>query len=374
MDSAKDQRFCELERLRSEPVAVVASKLPSPSGDVSTAAAPKSVLMLVENMSVPRDPRVWQEAVSLTRAGYRVVVLSPKGSDRDAAPFELRDGIAIHRFPLRAASAGPRDYVREFGAAFWHIARRAIALDRTYRFDVVHACNPPDLLLLAALPLKLRGARFVFDVHDLVPELYRTRFGTNGRLLLAGLHALERLSFRLADAVIATNESYRRIAIGRGGAAAEAVFVVRNGPDDDFLRPARRDDALKRGQEHLIAYVGVMGRQDGADHALRALGVLRERRDDWHAIFAGDGDALDDLRRLADDLGLTQAVEFTGFVDRESVRTILATADVCLAPEPSNPLNDVSTMIKIAEYMSMLRPVVSFDLEESRATAGEAAL
>ena len=337
-------------------------------------APTRKVLILVENLSVPTDRRVWQEAVSLTRAGSEVVVVSPQGSSRDQERFEFRDGVAIHRFPANQASGGAGGYLREFASAFWHVARLALRLDGIHRFDVVHACNPPDILLLAALPLKLRGVRFIFDVHDLVPELYRTRFGRRGRMLYLALLASEQLSFRLADAVVVTNESYHEVAIRRGRKAPDAVFVVRNGPDAVFLRPARPNPALKRGRRHLIAYVGVMSPQDGVDHALRALALTRQRRDDWRAVFAGDGHAFDDLRLLADELGLGDVVEFTGFVDRATVREILATADVCLAPEPSNPLNDVSTMIKIAEYMSMGVPVVSFDLKESRFTAGPAAV
>jgi glycosyltransferase involved in cell wall biosynthesis len=241
-------------------------------------------------------------------------------------------------------------------------------------FDVVHACNPPDLLLLAALPLKLRGARLIFDQHDLVPELYECRFGRGG-LLYRFARLAERLTFRLADVVISPNESYRRLALRRGGKRPEDVFVVRNAPETTRLHPQDGDPDLRRGRRHLLAYVGVMGPQDGLDLAVNALGHLRRLRDDWHAVFVGDGDVLEHVRGLAGSVGVADRVEFPGFLhDDAGVRRVLASADVCLAPEPKNALNDASTMIKIAEYMAMERPIVAFDLAESRVTAGRAAV
>lgn len=331
------------------------------------------VLILVENLSVPRDRRVWQESLALTGAGYEVTVVCPQGDDRDREPFEIREGVRIHRYRPAPADGSPIGYAREYGLAFWQIARLALRLARRRRFDVIHACNPPDLLLLAVLPLRLQRSRFIFDHHDLVPELYRARFGERHRLLYLAAVAVERLSFALADVVIATNESFKRVAVGRGGKRAEDVFVVRNGPDPDRFRPGAPDPSLRR-RRHLLAYVGTMGPQDGVDHALRALADLAARRRDWHAIFAGDGDALPELRRLAADLGLAGMVEFPGFLGEQEIVRLLSSADLCLAPEPRNPLNDASTLIKVAEYMAVARPVVCFDLVESRVTAGDAAI
>jgi glycosyltransferase involved in cell wall biosynthesis len=333
---------------------------------------PRRALLLVENLSLPRDKRVWPEALALAEAGYEVVAVCPR---EEQAPelFERVGPVEIHRYPLVFSDGGTLGYLREYASAFWRTARLVRRLARTRRFDVVHAANPPDLLLLAALPLKLRGTRFVFDHHDLVPELYACRFGRAGGPLYRLARAIEWLAFRVADVVISTNESYRELAIGRGGKRRQDVFVVRNAPGPR-IRPAEPDPALKRGRKHLLAYVGVLGRQDGGDLALHALARLRERRQDWHAVFAGDGDALPELRTLARRLGLDDAVEFAGWVEEEGVRRVLASADVCLAPEPRNPLNDVSTLIKVAEYMAMARPVVAFDLRESRFTAAGAAL
>jgi glycosyltransferase involved in cell wall biosynthesis len=331
------------------------------------------VLMLVENLSVPLDRRVWQESLTLRDAGLRVVVVCPRGRDRDAEAYEVRDGIEIHRYDLPTSNGGVVGYLREYVSAYRSLARLSRELAARERFDVVHAANPPDFLLLAARGLRRAGTRFVFDHHDLAPELYESRYGRRGllgRLLLL----VERLAFRQADVVIATNESYRRIAVERGGKRPEDVFVVRNGPDLARFRPQPPDPAWRRGAEHLIAYVGMMGVQDGVDNALRALHVLRARRDGWRAVFAGDGDRRPELERLSAELGLGDCIEFTGLIPQDDVIRLLATADVCLAPEPSSPLNDKSTMVKVAEYMAMARPIAAHALPETRATAGDAAV
>ena len=332
-------------------------------------------LVLVENQSVPLDRRVWPECLALREQGYAVTVICPQGGKYDDEPFELREGVEIHRYRPAFADGSTFGYLREYWTALWQTTRLVYRL-RGRRFDVVHACNPPDLLLLAALPLKLRrrGIRFVFDHHDVVPELYRCRVGTRRTLFYRVARVLEAITFRLADVVIATNESYRELAIERGGKQPEDVFVVRNAPNGG-LTPAEPDPSLRRGKPYLLGYVGFMGRQDGVDVAMHALRELAQRRRDWHAIFVGAGEMLADVRRLATELGIDDCVEFTGFIDdQERIRRVLATADVCLAPEPKNAYTDISTMIKIGEYMAMSRPVVSFELTESRVTAGDAAV
>jgi glycosyltransferase involved in cell wall biosynthesis len=332
------------------------------------------VLILVENLSVPRDKRVWPEAQTLVAAGYEVVVICPQGDELDTARFERIDGVEIHRYPARFAAGGTVGYLREYAAALWWMSRLALRAGGRRGFDVVHACNPPDLLLLAALPLKLRGARLIFDQHDLVPELYECRFGKGGFLYRVARIA-ERVTFRLADVVISPNESYRRLALQRGAKRPEDVFVVRNAPDVSRMYPRKGEPSLKRGRRHLLAYAGVMGPQDGVELAVQALAQLRRLRDDWHAVFVGDGDVFEGVRELARHVGVADRIDFTGFLhEADGVPRVLASADVCLAPEPKNPLNDASTMIKIAEYMAMGRPIVAFDLAESRFTAGSAAV
>ncbi len=273
---------------------------------------PGRALVLVENLSVPFDRRVWQECGALTRAGFAVSVICPQGRKRDREPFERREGVEIHRYPLRAATGGPAGYAREYGTALLATRRLALRLARQAPFDVVQACNPPDLLLPAVRVLRRRGAAFVFDHHDLVPELYESRFERGRDLLYRLTLAAERSTFRLADVVIATNESYRRVALERGGKRPEDVFVVRSAPDLARFAPVDPDPALRREDGHLLAYLGVMGPQDGVDHALRALALLRDRRDDWRAIFVGDGDVQPAMKELAGRLGLDDRVEFPG--------------------------------------------------------------
>ncbi|MBN0048877.1 glycosyltransferase family 4 protein [Streptomyces actuosus] len=333
----------------------------------------RRALILVENLSVPFDRRVWQECTTLRDAGWTVHVVCPRGSKRDTEPEAEIDGVRIHRYPLRAATGGPAGYLREYGSALWHTVRLARKVGRV---DVVHACNPPDLLFLPALWLKRRGARFVFDQHDLVPELYLSRFDRGKDLLYRAVCALERRTYRAADIVLATNESYRDVAVRRGGRRPEDVFVVRSAPDTDRFRPVPPEPELKRGKPHLLCYLGVMGPQDGVDYALRALAKLRDEfgRTDWHAVFVGAGDTFDAMVELSRRLGLSEQVEFTGRVPDADLVRYLSTADVCLSPDPRNPLNDVSTMNKVLEYMVMGRPIVSFDLREARVSAGDAAV
>ncbi|MFE7935905.1 glycosyltransferase family 4 protein [Streptomyces griseoincarnatus] len=333
----------------------------------------RRALILVENLSVPFDRRVWQECRTLRDVGWEVDVICPQGTKRDTEPEAVIDGVRIHRYPLRAATGGPAGYLKEYGAALWHTARLARKVGPV---DVVHACNPPDLLFLPALRLKRQGAAFVFDQHDLVPELYLSRFGRGKDLLYRGVCALERATYRAADVVLATNESYKDVAVRRGGRRPEDVFVVRSAPDTERFHPVDPEPELKHGKPHLLCYLGVMGPQDGVDYALRALAKLRDEvgRTDWHAVFVGAGDTFDSMVELSRELGLDGQVEFTGRVPDADLVRWLSTADVCLSPDPCNPLNDVSTMNKVLEYMVMGRPIVSFDLKEARVSAGEAAV
>ncbi|WP_420037293.1 glycosyltransferase family 4 protein [Streptomyces sp. cg28] len=333
----------------------------------------RRALILVENLSVPFDRRVWQECLTLRDAGWTVDVICPRGEKRDTEPEAVIDGVRIHRYPLRAATGGPAGYLREYGSALWHTARLVRKVGPVH---VVHACNPPDLLFLAARWLKRRGARFVFDQHDLVPELYLSRFGRGKDLLYRAVCALERSTYRAADIVLATNESYRDVAVHRGGKRPEDVFVVRSAPAVERFQPVPPEPELKNGKPHLLCYLGVMGPQDGVDYALRALAKLRDEfgRTDWHAVFVGSGDAFDAMVELSRSLGLDDQVRFTGRIPDADLVRYLSTADVCLSPDPHNPLNDVSTMNKVLEYMAMGRPLVSFELREARVSAGDAAV
>jgi len=245
-------------------------------------------------------------------------------------------------------------------------------------FDVIQICNPPDLLILPVLPFKLLGKVVIFDQHDLSPEIYQAQRGNNGRLgmVVKALLAFERLSYEFSDLVLVVNESCRRIAVERGGRNHEDVFIVRNGPTLENIRSAKLNPALNKGMKYLLSYVGMMGPQDGIDVLLRAVRQLRDvhRRDDFHVRIVGDGPVFAAMRQLAADLGESSTVTFTGFLDYEQVLETIASADVCLCPDPKTPLSDKCSLVKAIEYMSLGRAFVAFDLEEVHLAAGEAAI
>lgn len=332
----------------------------------------RRAVILVENESVPHDGRVWQHALSLQRVGVAVTVICPRGERDERALAEEREGIEIHRFVPRPSDGGVRGYALEYGTALRDMRRRIRRIVASQPVDVVQACNPPDVLLLAALSARRRGAALVFDHHDLVPELFLTRFGER-RLLHRATLVAERVGFALADIVISTNEFYRRIAIRRGRKRPEDVFVVRNAPNTVWSRPVDPDPALRQGATHLLAYVGMMGPQDGIDHVLHALASLARSRQDWRAVFVGEGEVLAEMKLLAARLGLTERVEFKGWLDEEDVVGVVGNADVCLAPDPPGPLNDVSSMVKVVEYMAAGRAIAAYPLPETRETAGSGA-
>lgn len=333
------------------------------------------IVILVENLSVPFDRRVWQESRALSDAGFRVTVICPAGTRRDRERDVTVEGVRILRYALRAATGGPLGYLREYSVALWHTMRLVIKLRSESPIDVIHACNPPDLFFIVGLLLRPWGARFVFDHHDLVPELLLSRFPGRAPVLHALTIVAERLTLAFADGVISTNDSYRQIAITRGKVPADRVVVVRSAPDLECFVPCDPDESLRGGKRYLLAYLGVMGPQDGVDYALRALKHLRDDlgREDVHAIFMGAGDVYENMTALSRQLGIDDFVEFPGRVSDEYVQRCLSTADICLSPDPINPLNNLSTMNKVVEYMAMGRPIVSFELAETRVSAGESA-
>ncbi len=352
-------------------------------GGLHPAAAPagsrvagkrRRVLILVENLPSPFDRRVWQEATTLRRAGYAVSIVCPTGPGCDKR-HEVLEGIHIHRYPLPLEASGAAGYAVEYGSALTRAGWLALKLFFTRGFDVVHACNPPDLFFLIGGFFKLFGKKFVFDHHDLCPELYEAKFGRRDffwRLLLR----LERLSFRTADISIATNESYRRIAIDRGGMPHERVFVVRSGPSLERMKIVPPQPALRRGRAHLVGYVGVMGRQEGVEYLLQAAQriVKTYGRSDVHFGLVGGGTSLEEMKALAKTLGVADYVTFTGRVPDAELLAMLNTADVCVNPDIANAMNDKSTMNKIMEYMALGKPIVQFDLTEGRWSARGASL
>ena len=345
---------------------------PQPWAVQPPAARGRRVLIIVENLPCPFDRRVWQEARTLNEAGYLVSIICPKGKGFEKSYEEL-EGIAIHRHRLPIEASGALGYALEY---LWALAAEfslslRVLLGRG--FDAIHACNPPDTIFLIGGFYKLFGKKFLFDHHDINPELYEAKFGRRDffhRLLCL----LERWTFRTADVAISTNESYRRIAIERGGLTPERVFVVRSGPDLSRLKIVPPDPALRNGRRYLVGYVGVMGHQEGIDLLLQALRrIVHElgRRDVQFSLVGG-GTELEAMRTLARDLGVADFVTFTGRVPDAQLLAMLNTADLCVNPDRANDMNDKSTMNKIMEYMALGKPIVQFDLTEGRVSAAEA--
>lgn len=334
-----------------------------------------AVCIVVENLPVPVDRRVWREACALRDAGYMVSVICPKGKDSYAASYAILDGIHIYRHRMWEGSS-PIGYLVEYALALVAEFFLALKVFARTRFRILQGCNPPDNIFLIGLFFKLFGVRFIFDHHDLGPELFETKFGEGRGLYHALIRFAERCSFKAAKVSIATNESFRDVAVQRGGKRPDQVFVVRNCPDlTRFRRGPGRPD-IKLGKPLLVAYVGFMGVQDGLPLLLEAIEhiILHDNRKDTHFILVGEGSVLSGLRARVAQRSLEPFVTFTGQVPHEEVATYLSSADIGVAPDPKNPLNDNSTMIKILEYMAFGLPVVLFDLKEGRRIAGPAAL
>jgi len=341
---------------------------------MASAGKPRRVLIIVENLPSPFDRRVWQEATTLHEAGYEVSIICPTGKGYEEK-YEVIDGVHIHRHNLPMEAEGALGYLLEYSAAlFWEfvLAWRVLL---TRGFDAIHACNPPDNIFLIGGFFKLFGKKFLFDHHDINPELYEAKFGRRDFFYKVML-AWERWTFRVADVSIATNESYKRIAIERGGMPEDRVYVVRSGPKLDRLRIMPSLESLKHGRRYLIGYVGVMGKQEGIDYLLRAAQhmVFELGRKDVHFGLVGGGTSLEEMKDYARELGVADYVTFTGRVPDQEMLEMLNTADICVNPDVANEMNDKSTMNKIMEYMALEKPIVQFDLTEGRHSAQEASL
>ena len=336
--------------------------------------AGRHVLMIVENLPVPFDRRVWIEARTLAAAGAKVSVICPIAKGFEARR-ETIEGIDIYRHPLAHEASGALGYILEYGCALFWETWLAWRIFLRHRFDAIHGCNPPDLIFLVALPFRLFGVRYLFDHHDINPELYEAKFGKRS-FLWKVVSWLERLTFRAAKVTIATNESYKAIAVERGGKAPDDVFVVRSGPDLSRVHPVPPQEKWRGGRRFLIAYLGVMGEQEGIDLLLDAIRILvHERgRSDIHFGLAGSGPALVRMECIAREMGIEDYVIFHGRVSDADLFELLCTADVCVNPDRVNPMNDLSTMNKIMEYMAMGKPIVQFDVREGRASAQDASL
>ena len=337
-------------------------------------AAPH-VLVIIQNLPLRLDRRVRTECRALTDAGYRVSVICPQENPDEPARFQV-DETTVHSYPPPPESHGPAGYVREFVVCWWRTARASGRVHRDAPFQVIQACNPPDTYWLLAWAWRIRrGVRFVYDQHDLCPEVYVAKFGRQG-LLYRGLLLLERATYRTADHVISTNGSYQEIAQGRGNVDPRDSSVVMSTPDADLMQRGDPEPGARDQAKHLVAYVGIMGSQDGVDRLLAAVDhVVHEReRTDVRFALLGFGDALEDLRADCTRRGLDQWVHFTGRVDHAAIGRWLSSADLGVTPDPPSEFNDRSTMNKTLEYMAHGLPVVASDLTETRRSAGEAAL
>lgn len=338
-------------------------------------ASERRILIVVENLPVPLDRRVWLEATSLQEAGYQVSVICPMGRGWDKAHEEIQ-GIHIYRYPEPVeAHSGALAYAREYLHALYHMFRLARKIRRERGFDIIHGCNPPDLIFLLGLRYRLAGVRYLFDHHDVCPELFEAKFGKRG-LLYKIMLIWERMTFAVADVSIATNESFRRIAITRGRMAPEDVFVVRSAPKDEVFCPEPGDPAYRKGAAHVMGYVGVIGQQEGMDLLVAAATHLIETlgHRDVHFVIIGFGPTLEEVRADVAARGLDPYFTFTGALFGQDLLAALNVIDIGLAPDPKNTMNDISTMNKVLEYMTLEKPVVQFDLTEGRASAGDASL
>lgn len=339
------------------------------------AGSQRRALIIVENLPVPFDRRVWQEATTLREAGCKVSVICPTGKGCEER-YEEIDGIAIYRHPLPVEGIGPKGYLLEYGGALWWEFRLSLKVFRERGFDVIHACNPPDDIFLIGLFFKIFfGKKFVFDHHDINPELYLAKFGRKDifyRIMLLW----ERLTFLTADFSIATNESYKQIAVERGAMSPRKVHVVRSGPDLNRVKPMPPNTKWKNGRTYLVGYVGVMGKQEGLDLLLYGISYMVHdyKREDVQFVLVGGGTELEELKILCSKKGIIDYVTFTGRVPDKMLMEILSTADVCVNPDVVNEMNDKSTMNKIMEYMALGKPVVQFEMTEGRFSAQEASL
>ncbi len=333
----------------------------------------KKVLIIVENIPVPFDTRVWKEAASLQANGYEVTVLCPRGKGY-LQGYVVIDGVHVYRHHMPKDGNGLFGYLYEYACAlFWEFLYSWwIYLRRG--FHVVQGCNPPDNIFLVALPFKLLGVKYIFDHHDANPELYLSKYERQDAFYKIQVW-LEKMTYRFADVVMATNNSYKDLAISRGGIAPEDVFIVRNGPDPKTFKPVAPNPALKYGKRYLVGYVGNMSVQEGLDILLDAAVHIKSLgRCDVHFTCVGGGPALAELRQAVKEKGLQDLVNFTGRIPDAQLLEILSTADVCVNPDKPCEMNDISTMIKIMEYMALGKPIVQFDLKEGRFSAMEASL
>lgn len=333
----------------------------------------RKILIIVENLPVPFDTRVWQEATTLAANGYIVSVICPKGKGYTQEK-EFLKGVHIFRHNLPKEGNGAIGYAREYGAALKEELRLAKKIYKEIGFDVIHGCNPPDNIYMVAAHFKKYGVKYVFDHHDICPELFEAKFGSTSGLLYKSQIWLERQTYKHCDFAFVTNESYKRIAIERGKMDPDKVIVLRSGPKLERMRVMEPVESIKRGFKYMVGYLGVIGQQEGIEYLIEAARYIKERDNNIFWGIVGGGPHLETLKKQAHDMGLDNCVEFTGRVPDQQMLEYLNTADVCVNSDKYNSMNDKSTMNKILEYMALAKPIVQFDLTEGRYSAQEASL
>lgn len=332
----------------------------------------KHILFIVENLPVPFDRRVWQEATTLKECGMEVSIICPKMKGYTNS-FEILEGIEIHRHPLPFEARGSLGYLFEYGAAIYWEKKLARKIYKKKPFHVIHGCNPPDLIYLTAKSYKKKNVKYVFDHHDINPELYIAKFNKKD-FFYKLMCFFEKRTFKTADASIATNESYRQIAINRGGMKPSLVQVVRSGPKLDRLKIQPPVNKFKKNREYLLGYLGVIGEQEGIDLLLESMQLIVKKRQDVQLAIVGGGSDLELLKKMSTKMGLAEYVDFYGRVSDQLLLDILNTADVCVNPDKPTEMNNLSTMNKIMEYMAFKKPIVQYDLKEGRHSAGKSSL
>lgn len=334
----------------------------------------RKILIIVENLPVPFDTRVWQEATTLVENGYTVSVICPKGKGYEKEE-EVLAGVHVYRHDLKTEGSGFVGYVKEYGSALYHEIRLAKKIYKEIGFDVIHGCNPPDDIYMVAKHFRRYGVRYVFDHHDICPELFEAKFGKRGLLYKSQLW-LERQTYRHAAFAFVTNESYKKIAIERGGMEPAKVYVLRSGPRLERLRIQEPKPELKKGRKYMVGYLGVIGKQEGIPYLLEAARYIRNElhRDDVCYGIVGGGTSLEELKTLSVSMGIDDIVTFTGRAPDDVMLDYLNTADICVNPDEYNPMNDKSTMNKVLEYMALGKPIVQFDLTEGKCSAKEASV
>jgi glycosyltransferase involved in cell wall biosynthesis len=337
-----------------------------------SARQPRSCVIVVENLPVPFDRRVWQEAQALHRAGWTVSVICPT-NDHFPKPFEVIDDIAIYRHPLPPEGRGALAYFREYSAALFHEFRLLIKVHRERGFLIIQACNPPDLIFLAALPFKLMGKRFIFDQHDVSPELFVVKFGKKG-FLYRGLMFFERMSYAMADFVITANATFKDIAVSRGGMPPSKVEVVYGVPDRKRIDRVEPEPGLHGGRKFVLGYLGIINEQDGVDHLVRAVAHLVRVKGfrDFRAVVVGSGPALELVRALACSLEVEDFVLFSGYLNGEKLLAHISAFDIGVIPDPVNEANDLMSMNKVFEYCALGIPTACYPLRETKRLLGDA--